>query len=517
MKKPGFLLFLLLLIYLVAGVSSINAISITWDEAAHFAFGVKTIKGNPERSNIEKDNSKMPVSVLNVLPRVAEQIFHKNLQRNDGGVADIVHGRYITLLFSILTILLVYKWAGKLYGEWAGLFSAFLFAFCPNNQSNAVLVTTDTYSVFFLLATMYSLWKYCNERSTKNFIAFALLLALSQLVKQSLFHLYVLAPLCLVVYSFVKKAQWNAKKILINVLLAAAISWIVINAGFAFYKINNRLGDFHFISHFFQSIQQLLPVGFPVPVSASFVDGLDQAKYYDQLGGGFSYSSFGAVNILGKSVTGGALWYYYFVSLLFKTPVACLIFIGWSLYLLARKLRIHSFISNEFFLLAPVLYFILLMSFLYKTQCGIRHIIFVYPLLYIFCGSIIPHIKTVAQKIVLSLLCGFLIVGLVPYWNNYYAYTNELIIHKKNAFRTVGNSNLNFNQADNYLQQYLKDNPGVKYAPLTSQSGKFIISVDDYMNVWNTGNYKWLQRYTPSGHVAYCYLYFDIPVIDAKP
>ncbi|MFT3679128.1 MAG: glycosyltransferase family 39 protein [Ferruginibacter sp.] len=510
MFKPVYILLLIIIIYLVAGIASINAISITWDEPSHFSFGMRMLKGIPERPLPEKDNSKMPVSALNALPRAAEQVLNKNLHKNDNGLTDIMHGRYITLLFSVFTILLVYKWAKELYGVNAGLFSAFLFAFCPNNQSNAVMVTTDTYAVFFLAATMYALWQYCNNKNFRNLLGFAALLALSQLAKQSLFHLYVLAPLCIFMYVAVNKEKIRVKTAFKNILFTVLISWIVINAGFVFYQVNNRLGDFHFMSSLFKTVQGIFPAGFPVPVSASFVEGLDQAKYYDQLGGGYAYSSFGTVNMFGKTVPGSSLWYFYFVTLFFKTPVSCLIFIGWAGYYLGKRFNVRSFISNEFFLLAPVVYFLLLMSFLYKTQCGIRHIIFVYPLLYILCGSIIPALKTKLQRGIIVLLCLLLVIGLGRYWNNYYAYTNELVFDKKNAVYWVGTGNLNINQADHYMHQYLQLHPDAKYASQTPAKGRFIISVDEYMDVWNTGEYKWLRQYRPVGQVAYCYLLFDI-------
>jgi hypothetical protein len=42
-----------------------------------------------------------------------------------------------------------------------------------------------------------------------------------------------------------------------------------------------------------------------------FVTGLDMAKYYDQIGGGYDgISSFGKVTILNNETTGGSFWYY---------------------------------------------------------------------------------------------------------------------------------------------------------------------------------------------------------------
>lgn len=517
MKKQTIILLLLIILYLVNGICSINTLSVTADEGSHLAFGIKMLKGDPARTNPEKDNSKMPVSILNTIPRAFEQLFSANLSKNDYGVSDTIKGRYVTLAFSVLIILLVFQWSRRLYGTNAGLFSAFLFVFCPNNLANAVLVTTDTYSVFFLLATMYFLWQYCVTKSNRDFTWFALLLALSQLVKQSLFHLYILAPLCLLVYAWVKKEKFHWVSILKKLLITVSISWVIINAGFIFWHMNLQLKDYYFLSSMFQKIQQLLPGWVPVPVSESFISGLDQAKYYDQLGGGFVQSSFANVTILGHSSTGGSFWYYYFVSFFFKSPVTYLILMGWAKFIWFKKVRVKNFIQIEFFLFAPVFYFLIVMSFFYKTQCGIRHIIFIYPFLFIFCGIVFKYARSKTDQILILVLSLWLLMSVGQYFNNYYPYTNEFIGNKKNAYKYVGASNLNFGQAGYLLQGYLQKHPDVKRAPKEPEVGKFILSVDHYLDIWNTGKYQWLRKLKPVEEVHFSYLLFDVSPEDISP
>ncbi|HMK03434.1 MAG TPA: glycosyltransferase family 39 protein [Ferruginibacter sp.] len=517
MKKQTIILSVFILVYLVNGICSINALSVTADEGSHLAFGIKMLKGDPERTNPEKDNSKMPVSVLNTIPRAAEQVFIKELVKNDWGTGDTIRGRYITLIFSVLIIWLVFHWSRKLYGVNAGLFSAFLFVLCPNNMANAVLVTTETYSVFFLLATMYFLWRFCNSKSNKDFIWFSVMLAASQLVKQSLFHLYVLTPLCILMYTIVmrEKLQWG--NLVKKILIAGSISWVIINAGFIFWHMNTRLGDYHFMSSLFQQLQRVLPAAVPVPLSELFVTGLDQAKYYDQLGGGFVESSFGNVTILGRSSTGGSFWYYYFVSIFFKTPITYLILSAWGIYLLYIKKGFKQVMKDEFFLLAPIVYFIVVFSFFYKTQAGIRHIIFIYPLLFILCGTVFKYATGKKDQLMILALNLWLLMSVAQYFNNYFPYTNEFIGHKKNAYQYVGASNLNFTQAEYLVDDYLKKHPDIKRAPATAQTGKFVLVIDEYMDIWNTGRYQWLRKLKPAGHVHYSFLLFDVQQTDIQP
>ncbi len=517
MKKKYGILFLLVLVYLINGICSINAISVTFDEGAHFSYGIRILKGRPARVDPENDNSKMPISALNALPRAVEQLFSKNLKKDDGGVSDIVKGRYLTLLFSVLIIILVFVWSRDLYGINAGLFSAFLFVCCPNNMANAILVTTDTYSVFFLLATMYFLWRYANSRAMKDFIFFTIFLAFSQLVKQSLFHLYVLAPVCLLVYALVMREKIKGWALLKKIVITAMVSLLIINAGFLFYDMTVPVGNYHFRSNLFLKVQQLLPGGLPIPFSRAFTEGLDLAKYYDDLGGGLPNSSMSNVTVLGQSFTGSGIWYYYLVSIFFKTPITFLILLVWAVSIKIKKESFNQFIKNEFFLTAPILYFLILLSFFYKSQAGIRHIIFIYPLIFIFCGIIIKYARGKKDKGLLLILGLLLLMSVGQYFNNYHPYTNEFIGHKKNAYQYVGAGNINLGQAGYFIQDYLKEHPEVRYAPKEPKAGKFIISVDNYLDTWNTGEYQWLRKLKPVADVHYSYLLFEVQSKDIDP
>ena len=145
MNKKYLLLFLMIILYLANGISSLNVISITSDEGSHLSYGIRILKGNPERVNPEQDNSKMPISALNAIPRGMEQVFSKNLKKSDYGERDTINGRYMTLLFSVMTILLVFVWSKQLYGINAGLFSTFIMVLCPNNIANAQSRTHHQY------------------------------------------------------------------------------------------------------------------------------------------------------------------------------------------------------------------------------------------------------------------------------------------------------------------------------------------------------------------------------------
>src|SRR6476469_6464261 len=130
---------------------------------------------------------------------------------------------------------MVFRWANELYGNRAALFATFLYSICPNNLSHAGLITTDAYSVLCLLVTSYYLWKFCLEGKEKYFLLLSLFVAVSQLVKQSLFHLYILVPLCLIIYYIAHRTRSSFKKVLYRITVFIFINWTVINLGYYFY------------------------------------------------------------------------------------------------------------------------------------------------------------------------------------------------------------------------------------------------------------------------------------------
>jgi hypothetical protein len=511
------LLGLILLFYFINGVFYLQQQSLTSDEGSFMTYAIRYVKGDPERIYPRTDNSKMPVSALNLLPRIIEKVLTGVEEKQDGGLSDTMNGRYVTLFISLFTIILVFQWAKELYGNRAGLFAAFLMSFCPNNLANAALVTTDSYSVLFLLLTMYLLWKYARKGGTRLFIALSIVVGLSQLVKQSLFHLYILVPACLLVYYSTTSTPLKWKTCITRIIQFILVNIVIINIAYFLNGSFVSLSKYNFMSELFSGLQRSLPGWLPLPFPKPFVEGLDMAKYYDQVGGGIAHvSSFGKPTILGEARTGGGFWYYYFVSIFYKTPIPFLLLFIWTCILMFRNWSLKKFVSNQFFLLAPVVYFLITMSFFYKTQCGIRHIIFIYPFMFIFAAGIIPYISKTYEKILLGALCLYLVISVLFYWRNYYPYTNEFIYDKKNAYLKVGASNLEFQQGYFFAKEYMEQHPGVTFAPKEAATGVFIIRTDEYLDIWNTKEYAWISDLKPIGHVAYSYLLINVTEADLK-
>jgi Dolichyl-phosphate-mannose-protein mannosyltransferase len=519
MSKKNYIVVFLFSLYLANGLYSLGRQSLIYDEQDHLRFGVHLLKGNVQRYNIGL-YSKMPVSVLNTLPRIFEQLLHPGLKKTDNGDEDVFHGRYITFLVSLLIGVYVLKWSTELYGEKAGLFSLFLFVFCPNCLAQAVLVTTDTYSVLLLLTVMYYLWRWLNYGSNRDFLIFCVLTGVAQLAKQQLFHLYVIIPCLLLLYFFAQENRvFSWRRVAKKMAIFAGIQLLVINAGFYFQGFGTPLAAYHFMSHLFQGLQQhtSFVARLPFPLPFGFVDGLDKAKHLDDLGGGI-YGVCGNANvyILGQSRPGGTFWYYYFVVCFFKTPIAIMVLIVWSLFLLFSKQRLRTIAHKEAFLLFPVAYFFFQMDLFYKSQTSIRQIIFIFPLLYVCCGILIQHITLPWTKGLLASLCVLYLVSVLSYFGDYVPYTNEFIPDKKMAYRIVGGANLDFGQGKYQLADYLHMHPEVFPVGPQPRPGKQYIAIEEFTDVWNRHRADWIKPFSPVGHIAHCYLIFDIPADQIK-
>src|SRR5580704_7803104 len=97
-QRGTWILTLILVLYLLNGIICIGHLSITSDEGSFISYAIRLLKGKPERIYPVSDNSKMPISVLNVIPRGIEQLRFPQTKKSDYGYSDIIHGRYITLL-----------------------------------------------------------------------------------------------------------------------------------------------------------------------------------------------------------------------------------------------------------------------------------------------------------------------------------------------------------------------------------------------------------------------------------
>ena len=507
---------LVILFFAVINILSVmRNYSLTTDEDKHILYGERVASGDSTRI----DDSKMPVTALNALPKKLA------LALTDGKIKQVLSriyvARTVTIFFSCLLAFLVFSWARSLYGFIPALFSLTLYILDPNIIAHSQLVTTDLYLTLTMTFAFFTLWRFANERSWKNGWMCLFALGLAQNTKYTAIVLYPLFLISLLAYD---ATLWlktpRDKKSLTAILfkyiqycvLAVFASILIINLGFLFNQTFKYFGEYDFRSDVFQRLQSGLPMlnQLPVPVPYPYLQGLDWMRNTESTG-----NLSGNVYLLGQVSTLKGFPGYYFVAFLLKVPIATQIILLSALFVyFARRERRETLRKNEIFLLIPVLFFTVYFNFFFNTQIGIRYLLPIFPLLYVFAGNLFNNWKqfSQAQKAASFTLLIYLSISVFSYYPYHLSYFNEFVWDRKQAYKYLADSNIDWSQGKNELDQYLLAHPEAVYKPGKARSGHLIVRVNDLVGVTaEPEQYAWLRdNFEPVDTIAYSYLVYKI-------
>ncbi len=513
----------IIIVYTALNLYCTTRLSITGDEVPYFAYGVNVLKLQPQKTLNEKGipifNSQMPALAIAALPRAVQQLLHPALQKtNEQVVKDIQYGRIFSVISALLLALYVLVWATQLYSKMAGLFSLLLYVLCPNILAHSQMLGTDVYSFLVLTATCYHAWRYnCTGRMKQLFFT-AILLGIGQLTKQSLILLYpvLFIFVAIGIYRPVIPLKKKINRVLKELSVLALGSLFVINAGFLFYKTGKPLGQYHFVSAKYKKLQEQFSFmdKVPLPLPEPFVSGFDYVQYNSETGAGIDgQSSYGTVYFLGNKIDGKKVWYYYFVCIWYKLPIPLLILFVAAIAMYIRGKRWRLFMQDEIYLLLPAVFILCIFSLFNTMYLGIRSVLMILPLLFIFCGSIMPAMEGLVRRAGVVLLLCWQLVSVAMYFPHFLPYTNEFILHKKNAHRIFADSNIYFQEGLVLAGEYLQKHPEIQYEPTALVHGKVMVSIENYYDWWSLGKMQWLRdmHLEPVGHFDTGYLIFEIP------
>ena len=514
LRKRGLHFYLVLglfAVYLINGLIAIPKNSATYDEMDNWSYGKRILMRKTDKVYPFDDAGVMPICGLNALPRAVQQLANPGLLKTDGGFSDIHNGRYVTLIVCLLTGFFIYRWSKELFGGDGGLLSLFLFVFCPNLNGHGILLNMDAYAALFTVSTSYYYWKFIKRSGWKYFLAFSLSLAMAQIVKYSMIHLFIYFAI-VSIFVLIKRGTFisGIGRNFIRLISLAAIVIFVINLGYIFNSPGKSLTEFKFASQPFTTLQSSFIGSIPLPLPRPYIEGLDMINYMNELGAGHPNVS-DANYLLGEKRTGTGFWYYYLVVFIFKTPLAALLLLAGAIFFLFVRKKKEGHPSTMLFLLGLIFYFLLVLGIQNNVQIGIRHVVMVYPLLYILAGFIVQ--TTFYQKRIKLFSFLLIVYSLATYYffyPNLIAYSNELIPVKRNAFKVMADSNIDYGQGHIAASKFLETHPDVKVADTIAAQGKFILGVNDYLDLKGDGKYGWLKNFKPIGHVNHCYLLFDI-------
>ncbi len=283
--------------------------------------------------------------------------------------------RYFTIarwaLLSIwcLGCVVVHKWATLLGGPTAG-FAAILL-WCFSIEVHAWTPTLSADSSFASLAVM-STWlfrKWLVSTNERDAMLLGFSLGLTVLAKSSGVLLFLVFPACIVFHVY--RISWHVFR---QWMLCVVIAILILNCGYRFDRTCQKLGDFRFFSRSLagpkadgssrlrieselgNKFTHSLLSNVPVPIPASFLEGIDLQKY-----------DFESVNwsYLRHTQKFGVWWHSYLQPLLVKTPVGTLglffITCGWAFWriewpeILSRAKRAFTWDKKESGSFSPTL------------------------------------------------------------------------------------------------------------------------------------------------------------------
>lgn len=472
---------------------------LAYDEHPNLLYGYRFITEGPFA---ETDGQRMPLLALNSVFCVSYGCDYKTLDSSEWLRFWV---RFPSMLFALALGWLLYSFTHCLFGPKAGLFALILYSFNPNFIAHGKQITTDLPTCLFVFWAVYHFWNFERKRKTKSLIFCAISTSLAVLSKYSSVLLF---PILALLAGAVAFSQWKKNKLIINVrqifisvFLFIGIVWSIIQAGYLFQGTFEKSNNYKWKSNEFKKLTTL---ALPVPFPRTFAKGLDYSAYLQEnpsIGRGNNY-------IMGKRHRKGR-WYAFPIMLFLKTPIAFFIFLTWAGFIKtgARYASLYIFI--------PFSVWFLVFSIFVDVQIGIRYILPAIIFLFIFVGKVADAIDSKLKAVFFVFLSIWYLVSSLSWYPHQLSYFNELIGNRKNAYRYLADSNLDWEDKRYFVDRYKNNHPEmtIRFQETAEpHAGYLIISANEYVGVLDERRSAWLREFSPLEAIAYShYLFYVSP------
>jgi len=496
--------------------------STTVDEPHHVEYGTRILHFEPDRLAGGFCDSQMPVSALNAAPQVIAAYLesHHLFHPISAALDHFKVVRIPTILATLALELLVYLWAYDLYGEAAALVSCLLCVLSPNLIAHGTLATTDMYHALGVLGSLFFFRRFLLQPTWGHALFSGLALALAQVTKSFAIVLYVVVYLAmaLVMFRHTSVQSLTLKRVFGFSVVAAVCFVAVINLAFCFDRTFMPLSSYHFETAFFTRLQRTpslarVAVPFPYP----FLQGLDMMKRSEETG-----RTFGDIYLLGElrdpsSPDFRGFKSYYAVAMFYKEPIALQVLFLWGVVWIWRNRSLGDFILGEGLLLTAAAILVVWLSFFSKAQIGIRHILPALAIETVIAGAAFSNFpsKPWPQKAILSVLVLWLAGSVASYYPQMIPYMNEWVGDRRQAYRILSDSNLDWGQDGDVVDEFLQKNPDVVLDPPVPVAGRILVRANRLTGVyrWDSATYL-AKRYVPVAQVGYGHFLFVVPAED---
>ncbi len=362
-------------------------------------------------------------------------------------------GRFMTVVLSVFTGILLATWSYALFGRGACCLTLWLWSMSPCLIANGSLVTPDMGLTLLFTAVLYSLWRFALRPTWPRALVWGALLGLAQAAKFTALLLYPLCPLLWLLLTVGAGREKPPRRIrLIGQWLGGlGLSLGVLNFAYLFHGTMTPIAAYEFRSRALAELSHAPGWlgALPVPLPRDYVVGLDQQRAIME--------SPHPVYLDGEWSTSGFRRYYLMV-LAYKLPHAvqalCLLA---GLWLIFPKRELRQ-LRSQLFLLLPIGALMIVAS-LSGMQLGLRYVLPVVPLLLLWagqaarwCGGARNRVRT-ALVVACAAACPFSL----RYHPHHLAYFNEGAGGPIGGRWRLVDSNLDWGQALNHLQEFLED------------------------------------------------------------
>ncbi len=466
-----------------------------------------------------------------VVPRTKTEAWKQTFPFDTGRHPDglLARGRAATLVLSLLTGLLLFRWGRQLYGEGGALCALALYALSPNILAHARLVTVDLGFAALSLLAAHACWRCAAAPGRLRAAWMGIAIGLALLAKHS--ALVLLPPLVLafVIRRFLPGRQnppsgQDRQLILMldHLALAAACALAVVWTGCRLFL----LPAFH------ASAEATASGG----VWAFLADPLRLWLHGVFIVRDAQMNAF----LFGKlSLTGW--WYYFPAAILIKSTLGALFLAGSALVgaiiTAAQFRRRPAVAADELFLWLPAFFF-LGVSMAGGINVGLRHVLVIYPLLFLLCGRLwrsAGENRTARMVLLVALLLHA--AACLTIHPHYLAHFNPLSGGPDNGYRTMVDCNLDWGQDLKLLAEYLETTDdqhvrlayfgptppevyGIRYRPVSPENqrrpepGFYAVSATRLQNLYGfqraPDRFRWLLDRSPDHQVGHSILIYRI-------
>lgn len=429
---------LLLSVFFIREMYYISYSSPTFDEAYYMTYGYSLLKTGDWRLSSDKPNL---VPLLTALPLLATGArldtgskHWRNLEKgkdyedvwmfaleflhNNTLSADklLFYARLPVIFLALLLGLGVYAWSEQLYGKTAGLLSLLLYTTCPNILAHAGLATEDMAFTAFSFITVYCYSRFSSTKKTLDLLLAGAALGLAFNTKHTaMLLLPALAGCCLYEYSPRAGTDGGLKRGCLELGAALAAAALVLLPFYGVFSIN----------YFFSGLVKT--TGLVEGGHTSFLNGVTSAT-------GF--------------------WNYFIYAFFLKTPPPVLL-VGCLAAAAKIRTRVYSGADGVYLVLFPA--FLLLAASFSGFNVGLRHILPVYPFLFVFCGGAALLLKGRLSFLPAAALLLWQVLASANVHPYYLTYFNGLAGGPAGGHEHLLDSNLDWGQDLKGLKLYLDD------------------------------------------------------------